>query len=149
MTDTLHLRNRWYVAGLSEEITDKPVASRLLDEPLVLFRAPSTGKVSALEDRCVHRQAPLSLGEIVGDNLQCGYHGLEYDCSGACVRVPSQKQIPPGATIRSYPCIEQQGFIHVWMGDPALSSTVDPYDFPFASQSRVAGPLRTFTRSVR
>ena len=77
MTKTLQLRNRWYVAGLSEEVTDKPVASRMLDEALVLFRTPSTGKTSILEDRCVHRQAPLSVGEIVGDNLQGGYHGLE------------------------------------------------------------------------
>lgn len=136
MTKTLQLRNRWYVAGLSEEVTDKPVASRMLDEALVLFRTPSTGKISILEDRCVHRQAPLSLGEVVGDNLQCGYHGLEYDCNGTCVRIPSQKQIPPGAAVRSYPCIEQQGFVHVWMGDPALNSTVQPYNFPFASDSK-------------
>jgi len=130
--NTRPLRNCWYVAGLSEEVTDKPLAARLLGEPLVLFRGTSTKQVVVLEDRCVHRQAPLSLGEVVGDNLQCGYHGLEYDCNGSCVHIPSQKKIPPGARIQSYPCREQQGFIHVWMGNPEISATVDPYNFSFA-----------------
>ena len=133
MNEIRHLKNQWYVAGLSSEVTNKPVASRILDRPLVLFRKTSNGKVVILEDRCVHRQAPLSLGEVVKDNIQCGYHGIEYDESGACIRIPSQKQIPPGAGVPTYPCIEQQGFIHVWMGDPELCETKSPYDFPFAS----------------
>ena len=133
MNEIRHLRNRWYVACLTSELTSKPVASRILEQPLVLFRTPSNGKTVILEDRCVHRQAPLSLGEVVNNNIQCGYHGIEYDESGACVRIPSQKQIPPGAVVRAYPCIEQQGFIHVWMGEPALCDTKSPYDFPFAS----------------
>ena len=133
MNEIRHLRNQWYVAGLSSEVTNKPVASRILDQPLVLFRTNSNGELVILEDRCVHRQAPLSLGEVVNDNIQCGYHGIEYDKTGTCTRIPSQNQIPPGAAVRAYPCIEQQGFIYVWMGDPGLCETNSPYDFPFAS----------------
>lgn len=136
MNEIRHLENRWYVAGLTSEVTNKPVASRILNQPLVLFRTTSNGRLVVLEDRCVHRQAPLSLGEVINDNIQCGYHGIEYDGGGTCIRIPSQKQIPPGAAVRAYPCIEQQGFIHVWMGDPALCETMPPYDFPFASNPK-------------
>jgi phenylpropionate dioxygenase-like ring-hydroxylating dioxygenase large terminal subunit len=132
MTQTRYLRNRWYVGALASKITDRPFACRLLGEPIVLFR-PSSGEVVALEDRCIHRQAPLSLGEVVGDRLQCGYHGFEYDTSGACVRIPTQSRIPPGAGVRSYPVREHQGFVHIWTGDPALCDTVPPYDFPYAA----------------
>ena len=92
------LRNRWYVAGLSKEVSDRPLGRRLLDEPVVLYRT-SNGTPVALEDRCCHRQAALSLGDIEGDNLRCGYHGLLFDGSGACIEVPSQKAIPPGAQV--------------------------------------------------
>ena len=128
------LRNRWYVAALSTEVTNIPLSRILLNEPLVLYR-DTKGMAIALEDRCVHRQAPLSLGEVIGDHLQCGYHGFTYDQTGACVRVPSQARIPPGACVRAYPIIEKQGFIHVWTGDPALADSQAPFDFPFANRS--------------
>jgi phenylpropionate dioxygenase-like ring-hydroxylating dioxygenase large terminal subunit len=128
------LHNRWYVAALSTEVSDKPLARTLLNQPIVLYR-DTRGAVIALEDRCVHRQAPLSLGEVVGDHIQCGYHGFTFDGSGACVRVPSQDRIPPGACVRSYPVIEKQGFVHVWPGDADPAANRTPFDFPFAVQA--------------
>ena len=135
MNNSQYLKNQWYVVGLSEEVTDRPFASSIMGEPIVIFRNSSSGEVAALEDRCVHRQAPLSLGVINGENLQCGYHGIEYNRDGNCVHIPSQKKIPPGAKIKSYPCRDHQGFIFVWMGDPAISATVEPYNFPYANRS--------------
>lgn len=127
------LYNRWYVAALSTEVGNRPLARTLLGEPLVLYR-DTKNQVIALEDRCVHRQAPLSLGEVIGDHLQCGYHGFTYEGSGACVRVPSQALVPPGACVRAYPIIEKQGFVHVWTGDPALANEISPFDFPFVDE---------------
>ncbi len=126
----MFLRNRWYVAAQSSELEDRPLGRAILGEPVVLFR-DSDGTAAALEDRCVHRQAPLSLGEVVGDTLQCGYHGLCFDRSGACVRVPSQKAIPPGARVRSYPVTERHGLIFLWMGDAAKAAARAPYEFPW------------------
>ena len=123
------LRNRWYVAALSTEVSSAPLARTLLNSPMVLYR-DTKGAAIVLEDRCVHRQAPLSLGEVIGDHLQCGYHGFTYDRTGACIRVPSQAQIPPGACVRAYPVIEKQGFVHVWPGDPAQAECQAPFDFP-------------------
>jgi phenylpropionate dioxygenase-like ring-hydroxylating dioxygenase large terminal subunit len=126
------LKSRWYVAALTTEVGDTPLARTIAGEKIVLFRN-TKGKIIALEDRCAHRQAPLSLGEIVGDNIQCGYHGLTFDDSGSCVRVPSQKLIPPGACVRAYPATEKQGFVHLWTGDRKPTSEETPFDFPFAA----------------
>jgi phenylpropionate dioxygenase-like ring-hydroxylating dioxygenase large terminal subunit len=130
----MFLRNCWYVAAFSEELGDSPLGRTLLGEPIVLFRL-SDGSPVALEDRCVHRQAPLSLGDVTGDTLQCRYHGLAFDRSGTCVRVPGQRTIPPGARVGAYPVVERQGFVFVWIGAPARASEHAPYDFPFADMA--------------
>jgi len=127
----MFLRNRWYVGAIADEIGERPLARTVLDEPVVFFR-DSGGAAVALEDRCVHRQAPLSLGEVVGDTLQCAYHGLCFDRTGACVRIPSQKNIPPGARVRSYPVSERYGFVFIWMGEPGLAKATPPYPFCWA-----------------
>ena len=112
----MYLRNCWYVAGLPGEVTNEPVGKIFLGEPVVLFRT-SDGTVAALEDRCCHRHLPLSLGKVSNGRLQCGYHGLEFDASGACVSVPGQSRVPPGAAVRRYPVVEMYDWLWIWMGD--------------------------------
>ncbi len=58
------------------------------------------------------------MGKIVGgDRIQCAYHGLEFDGTGACVRNPhGSKNIPPRARVKSYPVIEKHKAIWIWMG---------------------------------
>ncbi len=124
----MFLRNYWYVAGYDHEITRKPLARMILGEPIVLFRKED-GTSVALEDRCVHRHLPLSMGKLVGDILQCHYHGLRYDCSGQCVQVPGQNTVPPGASVKSYPVVERYHWLWIWMGDPALADPDKIADF--------------------
>jgi vanillate O-demethylase monooxygenase subunit len=103
-----YLRNAWYVAGWSDDLADgKLLARTIMKEPIVFYRLPD-GNVAALQDRCPHRFAPLSMGQIVnGDRIQCPYHGLEFGPSGACTLNPhGTKNIPPRARVRSYPVIE-------------------------------------------
>jgi len=130
----IFLRNDWYVAALSHEVADGPAAFTVLGEPIVLYR-DHVGVVVALEDRCVHRQAPLSLGTVEGDRLQCGYHGFTYDRTGACVLIPSQDRVPPDARVRAYPVRERHGMVFVWTGDPAKCETRAPFDFPYAEDA--------------
>lgn len=112
------IRNAWYCAAWSHEVTQELFARRILDTPVLLHRTEA-GKPIALLDICPHKLAPLSLGKKVGDNVQCGYHGLEFDCSGNCVRNPQGNgQIPVGATLRSFPLLERYGVLWIWMGDP-------------------------------
>ena len=116
----MFLRNAWYVAAWDDEIGPEPLARIFLGEPVVLFRA-GDGAAVALEDRCCHRHLPLSLGRVVGDEIQCGYHGLKFDAAGACSEVPGQTLVPPGAAIRSYRLVERWGMVWIWMGDPGLA----------------------------
>jgi phenylpropionate dioxygenase-like ring-hydroxylating dioxygenase large terminal subunit len=85
----------------------------------VLYRGASG--VFALEDRCAHRQVPLSLGVVSGDELKCHYHGWTYDCNGRCVDVPylGKERLPNG--VRSYPVQEIDGLIFVFPGDSAMA----------------------------
>ncbi len=113
----MFLRNAWYVIADSEEVTNTPLARVVLNEPLVLWRLDD-GLPVALEDRCCHRQAPLSAGKIHGNNIQCGYHGLVFDPDGECIEVPSQDRVPPNARVKKYPLYEKYGWVWAWMGDP-------------------------------
>src|SRR5882757_4446416 len=89
---SMFIRNAWYIAAWADELGQKPLARRICNDPVVLFR-DRDGRPAALVDRCCHRSAPLSLGEVVSDGIQCGYHGLTFDGSGACVAIPGQSRI--------------------------------------------------------
>ena len=112
------LRNAWYVAALSPQVGRTLLPLRLLGESVVLYRTES-GTPVALEDACPHRKLPLSMGRIKGDAVECGYHGLTFDCSGRCIDAATQQRIPPLAKVRSYPAHDRYGLLWVWMGDPA------------------------------
>ncbi len=115
----MFLRDYWYVAAWSDEVSRAPLARTVLSEDLVLFRKED-GTVVVLEDRCAHRRLPLSAGQVVGDTLRCGYHGLVYDGSGKCVKIPGQAR-PDEVGVKAYPVVERDRFVLVWMGDPALA----------------------------
>lgn len=129
------LRNGWYVAAMSDEIGRSLLARRILDEPLVMYRTEG-GTPVVFEDFCPHRLLPLSKGCLVGDVVQCGYHGLQFDASGKCIRIPGQQKIPGDVRVRQYPVIEKHKWLYVWMGeaeraDPALiPEYAEPKDDP-------------------
>ncbi len=111
------LRNAWYVASWSQDLgADKAAAVSILGEPLVLWR--SGGQVIAMEDRCVHRLAPLSLGRCENGRLRCMYHGFLYGTDGRVQQIPGQDNVPPKARVRRYAVAERHSWIWVWMGDP-------------------------------
>ena len=114
----MFVRNNWYVAAWDHEVTRGLMRRILLDEPVLLYRKDD-GTAVALEDRCCHRQAPLSMGKLIGNVVKCPYHGLEFDPTGKCVRVPSQEKVPASAKVRAYPLIEKNHWLWIWMGDPA------------------------------
>jgi phenylpropionate dioxygenase-like ring-hydroxylating dioxygenase large terminal subunit len=111
--------DRWYVIAATDEIGSEPLARQVCGHRVVLYRTES-GRIACLADRCSHRGFPLSAGgRVVGDDLQCNYHGLKFDCSGVCTWVPGQDRIPSRANIASY-AIEVQGpWVWIWAGDPS------------------------------
>ena len=125
-----YLRNHWYVAAWSDELGKKDLlAVIMLNEDIVLYRKKD-GTPVALENRCIHRRLPLSEGKRLGDDLMCGYHGLVYDCTGKCLKIPGQERVPAGASVKAYPVVERHAFIYVWMGDPADADESEIVDFP-------------------
>lgn len=123
------IRNLWYVAAWSSELEPmRAIGRTIIGEPLALYRRID-GSVVALEDRCPHRHAPLSLGRVEGDDLRCMYHGLKFGTDGVCKSVPGAETPPPGLAARTYPVVERSSWIWVWPGDPALA---DPALVPTA-----------------
>ncbi|TFZ05679.1 aromatic ring-hydroxylating dioxygenase subunit alpha [Ramlibacter henchirensis] len=127
----MFILNTWYIAAWGSEIREKPMGRRICNQPIVFFRDHATGKVAALEDRCCHRAAPLSMGVVVESGLQCGYHGVVHDCSGRCVHIPGQEKIPTRAKVRAYPVVEKNEFVWIWMGAPELADESKIVDYPF------------------
>jgi len=116
------LRPYWYPVALTTEVADAPVATALLGERIVLYRAGGT--VAALKDLCIHRGTPLSLGWIDGEELVCAYHGWRYASGGACVGIPSLapgRPIPPKAKQEAYRTEEKDGLVWVALDDPKES----------------------------
>lgn len=113
------LREGWYVACAASQLGEGPRSVRVLDQDLVVFR-DGGGCSRALLDRCCHRGVKLSLGRITDGSIACGYHGWQYDGTGRCVLVPSlpmSAAIPRALAVPSFPCVEQDSYVWVWMGE--------------------------------
>lgn len=127
----MFVMNAWYCAGWDYMVTqgrDSIVARKLAGERVVLYRKPS-GEVVALEDRCPHRQAALSLGQKEGDALRCMYHGIKFAPNGKCIEIPGQSHISERACVRAFPVVERNNWIWVWMGE---AEKADEALIPFA-----------------
>ncbi|MGA7303482.1 MAG: Rieske 2Fe-2S domain-containing protein, partial [Rhodothermales bacterium] len=118
----MFLRNQWYVAAWSHEVGRTPLARLIASEPIVFWRTEA-GQAVAFEDACPHRLAPLSKGHLVGDALQCGYHGVMFDSEGKCIQVPGQHNAPKGCAVHSYRLEERWGMIWLWLGEPKEADT--------------------------
>ena len=113
------LENQWYVAAWSSEIaSDQPFERWICGQPVVFYR-DQEGKAVALHGRCPHRNFPLSKARIRGNILECGYHGLQFDPDGNCVRIPSQDTIPDVCRLSAYVLVEKWEWLWICVGDPA------------------------------
>jgi phenylpropionate dioxygenase-like ring-hydroxylating dioxygenase large terminal subunit len=128
----MFLENAWYVAAWASEIPAEGLFHRrYLDQPVLIYRQQSGAPV-ALADRCPHRFAPLHRGRRVGDHVECGYHGLQFDGRGACVLSPhGDGKIPAAAKVRAYPLIERDSLVWIWMGDPARADAARIPNYAF------------------
>jgi vanillate O-demethylase monooxygenase subunit len=128
-------RNQWYIAAWAGEIGGEPLGRTILGEDVVLYRGGGGGVV-ALAGVCPHRWAPLGRGQVLGEAIQCPYHGAAFDAAGQCVRVPSQDRPPPGLRIRAYPVIEQGPLVWIWPGE----GEADPARLPDAVSLGLGAP---------
>ncbi|HEY2518118.1 MAG TPA: aromatic ring-hydroxylating dioxygenase subunit alpha [Polyangiaceae bacterium] len=127
------LKNYWYAAARSDEVTHtKPLGRTVLGEMLVLWRSGPGAAAVVMRDRCLHRNALLSEGDLFDGCIGCPYHGWTYDTSGRCVQVPSEGSLCPPTlkkTLHSFTAKEQDGLVWVWMGEGAPDK--EPFRMPY------------------
>jgi phenylpropionate dioxygenase-like ring-hydroxylating dioxygenase large terminal subunit len=135
------IRNQWYVVLESNEVGSQPVGVTRLGEKMVFWR-DGTGTVRAAIDRCPHRGVALSAGKMLVGQLQCPFHGFEYDSSGTCVLIPANGRkgvIPNAMHLNTYPTHEAHGLVWVWWGSPAPEELLPPQFFDNLDDSFVYG----------
>ena len=129
------LMNCWYVAAWDHELIDGTLLARtILEEPVLLYKGDS-GRAVALDNRCCHRGAKLSNGRLEGDCVRCMYHGLKFDATGKCIQIPGQDKVPATMGVRSYPIVERDHLIWIWMGEAALADASKIIDVPYLREA--------------
>ncbi|WP_320826599.1 aromatic ring-hydroxylating dioxygenase subunit alpha [Reinekea sp.] len=137
----MFLKNTWYMAAIPSEIIDNKLHARtILNTKVVLFRKVD-GSYAALEDRCAHRQLPLSKGILEDDTVRCLYHGLKYDSQGNCIEVPTQDNIPTSACVTRYPVVCSDNLIWIWMGDENTVNVDAIPKYPMCLSASYAGEM--------
>ena len=140
-SDQEFLHDYWYPACASSRLRKAPLATRILDRDLVIFRA-ERGEPAALTNRCPHRGVQLSLGRVNQGAIACRYHGWRYDQTGRCVKIPSStaERIPAACRVPAFACVETHGYVWVWVGDAAPPSPPPPIE-GFESRGWVQGSM--------
>ena len=122
--------NQWYIIAESKEVKKRKLTGLTrMGEKMVLWRN-SHGQVTCMSDICPHRGAALSVGRLLGDSIECPFHGFQYDSTGACLLIPANGRlasIPKAFKIRTYPTREQHGFIYIWWGEPSAQFPPVPF----------------------
>ena len=118
---------RWYVVARSSAVKEKPVGITLWYQDIVLYRNLA-GEIQALSNQCPHRLVKLSEGRVIGDRIECAYHGWQFDGQGQCSAIPylEEKQKLPNCSVLSYPVQELDGFIWIFPGDRSFLETHAP-----------------------
>ncbi|QDH16602.1 aromatic ring-hydroxylating oxygenase subunit alpha [Swingsia samuiensis] len=141
----------WYPIAWSKELRRGKTIGRYFGRQSIALIRPKRGPVFALENRCAHRQVPLSKGTVEGDSVKCCYHGWAYGRTGKCLDIPylgkDENREKIINRVRSYPCREAGGMIFVFPGDPEKADKV-----PFPQLAQVNNPAfktRQFNPSVK
>jgi nitrite reductase/ring-hydroxylating ferredoxin subunit len=143
----------WWAVARSEEVTGaKPLNIDLGNQPVVLWR-DTEGVARALEDRCPHRRAPLSLGCVLGNGMiQCGYHGWTYDgATGHLKDIPNLKgeqKFPPLYRAIPFAVYENEGFVRVCADPNAVPPAQTGAALPLSGTAQISLPHAEFLKAL-
>ncbi len=116
--------NQWYAVLASREVKPRLLLGAVRMGEKLVFGRDTEGKVFCLRDRCAHRGAALSRGRLVGDAVECPFHGFRYDTAGRGRMIPANGRsatVPERFRVTGYPAFEKHGLIWIWWGDRAPS----------------------------
>ncbi len=131
-------KNCWYPVTFLQDLPKHiPYSFTLYDDSFVIFRNQE-GNLACLCDRCPHRAAKLSDGQVIEGKIECLYHGWQFGNDGQCLRIPQlpeDAKIPVNSCVQSYPIVERQGIVWMWRGKEELANekdipTVEHFDNP-------------------
>ena len=140
----------WHpVASASSLSENRPLRVTLLGEDLVIWQAD--GQILAWQDRCVHRGARLSLGQVDGATLICPYHGWTYNAAGRCVHIPAQPDLDPPqrAQVKTYQVQLSYDLVWVCLGEPRQAVPPFPEWDDNAFRKLLCGPYPVQTSGPR
>jgi len=124
-------KNHWYAIESSRNLKKRGLISiERFGQKLLLFR-DADGKPACLEDRCPHRQLPLSLGKVKEGCIECPAHGFRFKSTGTCTLVPANGKdgkIPKDFFAKSYVINEIHDIIWIWWGDAKPASPIPWFD---------------------
>lgn len=126
-------RQQWYALAWSHEVGRDLLERWVAGDPMVVYRS-TVGEVVALDNRCAHRRYPLSKGRLLGDDIQCGYHGFVFGPDGRCLSIPTQAQVPARCRVDCHPVVERRPWVWVWAGDPDRADESLLPDHPWLDQ---------------
>ena len=140
------LRRCWHPVALESDVPDgSPLGVRLLGERWMIARLG--GQLVAMRDRCPHRLVPLSAGRIVGDQVECAYHGYRFDATGRTTLIPALSTdvpIPPKACVDTARVTVRFGLVWVCLGDDPLDDILDDAGYlDPGNDIFLAGPFTT------
>lgn len=147
-SDWAVLAAQWHPVAAAADIAASPVAARLLDQDLVIYRTSAGITVAA--DLCAHRGAPLSMGKLRDDRIVCAYHGYCYDGVGRCALVPAHPQgpIPGKLHLRVFQSVERYGLVWVRLAESGAAEIPAFPEYDLAEFQQVAVPPFTWAASA-
>jgi phenylpropionate dioxygenase-like ring-hydroxylating dioxygenase large terminal subunit len=133
------IANHWYAILPSKAIKEnRIIAVKRMNSDLALFRN-AKGEIACVEDQCTHRGAVLSKGKLIGDCIQCPFHGLEFDKNGKCTFIPANCKSSTADISRfnvtHYPVKESNGIVYVWYGDADKATEQIPFFYDYIDDS--------------
>jgi phenylpropionate dioxygenase-like ring-hydroxylating dioxygenase large terminal subunit len=117
----------WYPVALSSEVDrGQVVGKELLGGKVICYRG-ANGNATVLSAYCRHLGTDLTHGEVVGDNIRCGFHYWEYGQDGRCAHIPVSDRIPDDSSLFDFPTAESLGLVWAFNGE---EPTYDVPTFP-------------------
>jgi nitrite reductase/ring-hydroxylating ferredoxin subunit len=110
----------WYLACSASRLQSGPFSLEALGRQLAIFRTAS-GRLVVMDGRCSHLGADLGRGCVVGESIECPFHGWQYGADGRCSHAPAMSDAPRFARQSIFPVVERHGFVFFFNGREPLT----------------------------